>query len=188
VPSLERLLEHPAFEVLAVVTQPDKRRVAAIKQRLHRSRPSPDHLPVWQPQRVKKDAQTLTELKQTGADVFVVVAYGQILSQEILDMPQLGCINVHGSILPKYRGAAPFSVSLSRRNRNRHHNDVNGCGDGYGGNAAESFYTNSSARQCSRFGAEASSWGRFIGGNPVKLERQEIQPIPQESLRRPMRH
>jgi len=46
------------------------------------------------------------------------------------------------------------------------------------GNAAESFYTNSSARQCSRFGAEASSWGRFIG-EPL-LERQEIQPIPQE--------
>lgn len=114
VPSLERLLEHPAFEVLAVVTQPDKRR-----ERGNQLTPTPvktvalaHQIPVWQPQRVKKDAQTLTDLKQTGADVFVVVAYGQILSQEILDMPQLGCINVHGSILPKYRGAAPIQWCL----------------------------------------------------------------------------
>jgi len=70
------------------------------------------HLKVWQPQRVKKDTETLTQLQQTRADVFVVVAYGQILSQEILDMPRLGCINVHGSILPKYRGAAPIQWCL----------------------------------------------------------------------------
>ena len=110
VPSLERLLEHPAFEVLAIVTQPDKRR-----GRGNQTAPSPvktvaeaHHLPIWQPQRVKKDAQTLTQLQQAEADVFVVVAYGQILSQEILDMPRLGCVNGHGSILPKYRGAAPI--------------------------------------------------------------------------------
>jgi methionyl-tRNA formyltransferase len=113
VPSLERLLEHPAFEVLAVVTQPDKRR-----SRGNQTTPSPvktvalaHHLPVWQPTRVKKDAETL-QLLQPGADVFVVVAYGQILSQEILDIPKLGCINVHGSILPKYRGAAPIQWCL----------------------------------------------------------------------------
>ncbi len=110
VPTLEQLLAHPEFEVLAVVTQPDKRR-----GRGNQLIPSPvktvavsHQLPVWQPQRVKKDAETLTHLRQAQADVFVVVAYGQILSQEILDMPHLGCINVHGSILPKYRGAAPI--------------------------------------------------------------------------------
>ncbi|MBV8884887.1 MAG: methionyl-tRNA formyltransferase, partial [Chroococcidiopsidaceae cyanobacterium CP_BM_RX_35] len=114
VPTLERLLAHPAFEVLAVVTQSDKRR-----GRGNQLTPSPvktvaiaHNLPVWQPQRVKKDTETLTKLQETQADVFDVIAYGQILSQAILDMPQLACINVHGSILPKYRGAAPIQWCL----------------------------------------------------------------------------
>lgn len=114
VPSLERLLRHPEFEVLAVVTQPDKRR-----GRGNQLTPSPvkavalaHQIPVWQPQRIKKDPDTLAQLRHSGADVFVVVAYGQILSQEILDMPRLGCVNVHGSILPKYRGAAPIQWCL----------------------------------------------------------------------------
>lgn len=114
VPSLKRLLAHSAFNVLAVVTQPDKRR-----GRGNQFTPAPvkevaisHHLPVWQPKSVKKDAVTLDKLRSTEADVFVVVAYGQILSQEILDMPRLGCVNAHGSILPKYRGAAPIQWSL----------------------------------------------------------------------------
>jgi methionyl-tRNA formyltransferase len=114
VPTLEKLLCHREFEVLAVVTQPDKRR-----ERGNKLTPSPvkvvaNHynIPVWQPQRVKKNTETLTHLQQLDADVFVVVAYGQILSQKILDMPKLGCVNVHGSILPKYRGAAPIQWCL----------------------------------------------------------------------------
>ncbi|MBE9165978.1 methionyl-tRNA formyltransferase [Pleurocapsales cyanobacterium LEGE 06147] len=114
VPTLERLLNHPNFDVLAVVTQPDKRRgrgnemmPSAVKQvALKHS------LSIWQPKRVKKDRQTLAKLKESGADAFVVVAYGQILSPEILAMPKLGCINVHGSLLPKYRGAAPIQWSI----------------------------------------------------------------------------
>ncbi|MBD2077741.1 methionyl-tRNA formyltransferase [Phormidium sp. FACHB-592] len=114
VPSLERLLSHPAFNVLAVVTQPDKRRgrgsqlipspVKAIAQS--------HNLPLYQPKSVKKDEATLDYLKNTQADAFVVVAYGQILSQAILDLPRLGCVNAHGSILPRYRGAAPIQWSL----------------------------------------------------------------------------
>ena len=114
VPSLERLLDHPDLEVVGVVTQPDKRR-----GRGNQLSPSPvksvaiaRQLPVWQPERIKKSPETLTELRQLEADFFVVVAYGQILSQEILDMPRLGCVNVHGSILPKYRGAAPIQWCL----------------------------------------------------------------------------
>jgi methionyl-tRNA formyltransferase len=114
VPSLERLLAHPKFNVLAVVSQPDKRR-----GRGNHLTPSPikevaiaHQIPVWQPKRVKKDPETLEKLQASQADAFVVVAYGQILSQEILDMPSLGCINAHGSILPKYRGAAPIQWSL----------------------------------------------------------------------------
>jgi len=114
VASLDRLLKHSAFNVLAVVTQPDKRR-----GRGNQLTPSPvkelalaHQLPVWQPKSVKKDAETLTNLQAAHADAFVVVAYGQILSQAILAMPRLGCINAHGSILPKYRGAAPIQWCL----------------------------------------------------------------------------
>ncbi len=114
VPTLEKLLAHPEIEVMAVVTQPDKRR-----GRGNKLIPSPvksvaltHNIPVWQPRRVKKNAETLNLLRQANADVFVVVAYGQILSAEILDMPKLGCVNVHGSILPKYRGAAPIQWSI----------------------------------------------------------------------------
>ncbi len=114
VPSLEKLLHHPDIEVVGVVTQPDKRR-----GRGNQLSPSPvkavaiaNQLPVWQPERVKKSPETLNLLRQAEADFFVVVAYGQILSQEILDIPKLGCINVHGSILPQYRGAAPIQWCL----------------------------------------------------------------------------
>jgi methionyl-tRNA formyltransferase len=114
VPSLERLLAHPDFDVIAVVTQPDKRR-----GRGNQLMPSPvkaiadqQGLPIWQPRSVKKDLETLEKLRVGAADAFVVIAYGQILSQAILDMPRLGCVNAHGSILPKYRGAAPIQWSL----------------------------------------------------------------------------
>ncbi|MEB3887310.1 methionyl-tRNA formyltransferase [Lyngbya sp. CCY1209] len=114
VPSLEKLLAHPEMEVVAVVTQPDKRRGRGGK-----TSPSPVKaiainagLPVWQPRRVKKDADTLDQLRSAGADAFVVVAYGQILSPEILEMPRLGCVNAHGSLLPRYRGAAPIQWCL----------------------------------------------------------------------------
>jgi len=114
IPTLESLLQHPEFEVLGVVTQPDKRR-----GRGNQLTASPiktvalaHQLPVWQPKRLKKHQPTLNQLQLAEADAFVVVAYGQLLSQAILDMPKLGCINVHGSILPKYRGAAPIQWCL----------------------------------------------------------------------------
>ncbi len=114
VPTLEALFANPEFEVMAVVTQPDKRR-----GRGKELSPSPvklmavaHQIPVWQPKSVKKDAETLEKLKAAEADVFIVVAYGQILSQAILDIPKLGCVNVHGSLLPHYRGAAPIQWCL----------------------------------------------------------------------------
>jgi len=114
VPSLERLIGHPDIDVRAVVTQPDKRRGRGTQLT-----PSPvkavalaHQIPVWQPRSVKRHAETLEKLRQTQSDAFVVVAYGQILSQEILDMPRWGCINGHGSLLPAYRGAAPIQWCL----------------------------------------------------------------------------
>jgi methionyl-tRNA formyltransferase len=114
VPSLNRLLSHPNMRVVAVVTQPDKRR-----GRGNQLVPSPikevaiaHQIPVWQPRSIKKDPETIASLQALSADAFVVVAYGQILSQAILDLPRLGCINGHGSILPQYRGAAPIQWSI----------------------------------------------------------------------------
>ncbi|MGL5833834.1 MAG: methionyl-tRNA formyltransferase [Waterburya sp.] len=119
VPTLNKLLEHPDIEVLAVVTQPDKRRgrgsqtlPSAVKKLALEH-----NLPIWQPQRIKKERETLDKLRDTQADAFVVVAYGQILSSEILAMPKLGCINVHGSLLPQYRGAAPIQWSIVNGDR-----------------------------------------------------------------------
>ncbi len=112
--TLEKLISHNHHEVIAVVTQPDK-----IRGRGRKVSPSAvkafalkHNLPVWQPNRIKKDTTTLDLLVQTEADVFVVVAYGQILSRQILAIPKHGCINVHGSILPEYRGAAPIQWSI----------------------------------------------------------------------------
>ncbi|VEP16731.1 Methionyl-tRNA formyltransferase [Hyella patelloides LEGE 07179] len=114
VPTLEALIKHPDLKVIAVVTQPDKRR-----GRGNKTIPSAvkkvaveHNIEVWQPKSVKKNRETLDKLQQVQADAFVVVAYGQILSQEILDLPKFGCINVHGSLLPQYRGAAPIQWSL----------------------------------------------------------------------------
>ncbi|NMF82086.1 methionyl-tRNA formyltransferase [Nodosilinea sp. P-1105] len=111
VPSLQRLLAEPDFDVVAVVTQPDKRR-----GRGKQVQPSPvkqvalaaNGPTIVTPRRIKKDEDALATLATLQADAFVVVAYGQILSQRILDMPRLGCINGHGSLLPAYRGAAPI--------------------------------------------------------------------------------
>lgn len=114
VTTLEKLINSENHDVIAVVTQPDKKR-----GRGNKMIPSPvkedaiaHNLPVWQPTRIKKHQETLNLLKESQADAFVVVAYGQILSSEILTMPKFGCINVHGSILPEYRGAAPIQWSI----------------------------------------------------------------------------
>ena len=116
VPCLQRLGEHPsAFEVVGVVSQPDRP-----QGRGQQLSPPPVKvlaesfgIPVWQPQRLRRDEKTLAALSALDADVFVVVAYGQILSPQVLAMPRRGCINVHASLLPTYRGAAPIQWALA---------------------------------------------------------------------------
>ena len=111
VPSLKML--HETQEIICVVTQPDKP-----KGRGQKLLPSPvkifaqeKNLPILQPKKIKSP-EVVDELKKLRADLIVVVAFGQILSQEILDLPKFGCINVHASLLPKYRGAAPIEWCL----------------------------------------------------------------------------
>lgn len=100
-------------EVVAVVTQPDKE-----KGRGKEVQCSPvkecavkNNIPVFQPVKVKEENAVET-LRECGADIFVVAAFGQILSKEILSMPKFGCVNIHASLLPKYRGAAPIQWSI----------------------------------------------------------------------------
>lgn len=107
VPCLAAL--HEQCEVMAVITQPDKPRGRGQKMM-----PSPvkawavEHdLPVYQPEKIKTEEFT-AKLEEMKPDLMVVVAFGQILSQRILDIPEYGCINVHASLLPRYRGAAPM--------------------------------------------------------------------------------
>jgi methionyl-tRNA formyltransferase len=186
VPTLEKLLNHSEFEVLAVVTQPDKRR-----ERGNKLIPSPvkaiataHNLPVWQPERVKKDTETLTQLKQSDADVFVVVAYGQILSSKILNMPKLGCINVHGSILPKYRGAAPIQWCLYNGEKETGITTMLMDVGMDTGPMLQIATTPIGLLDNTQDLAErlAGIGGDLLVETLLKLERQEIQPIPQDNL------
>lgn len=185
VPTLERLLNNPEFEVLAVVTQPDKRR-----GRGNQLIPSPvknvaltHQLPVWQPQRVKKDAEGLENLRQTQADAFVVVAYGQILSQEILDMPKLGCINVHGSILPEYRGAAPIQWCLYHGKKETGITTMlMDAGMDTGAMLLKAYTPIAILDNAHDVGQRLSELGAdLLVQTLIKLERQQVQPIPQDS-------
>lgn len=101
-------------EITAVYTQPDKAkgRSGALVASPVKEYALSKGFAVYQPERIKR-AEYVEELKTIQADVYVVAAYGQILSQEILDIPKFGCINVHGSLLPKYRGAAPIQRSIA---------------------------------------------------------------------------
>lgn len=105
---LEALIE-AGHEIVLVVTQPDKQKgrgkqvmMTPVKECALKY-----DIPVFQPVKIKTE-ESVAELSKYEADVFVVAAFGQILSQEILDMPKKGCFNIHASLLPKYRGAAPI--------------------------------------------------------------------------------
>ncbi|MBU7006614.1 methionyl-tRNA formyltransferase [Phosphitispora fastidiosa] len=104
-----KALKDSGHEIITVVTQPDRP-----KGRGHRLTPPPVKkaaleagLRVWQPEKIKTP-ECVAELRQLSPDIIVVVAFGQLLSKEILEIPRYGCINVHASLLPKYRGAAPI--------------------------------------------------------------------------------
>lgn len=110
--TLEALLQS-RHQVVAVVTQPDKPKgrgkamqFTAVKEVAVRA-----EIPVLQPKKVR-EPEVVEEIRQFHPDVIVVVAFGQLIPKTILDMPQYGCVNVHASLLPKYRGAAPIQWAV----------------------------------------------------------------------------
>ena len=117
VPALKTLLEYPGAEVVGVFTQPDRP-----KGRGNRVVPGPVKIaaaeagvPVFQPEKIRKTGvETLRELKP---DLCVTAAFGQILSREILEIPPLGNINVHASLLPRHRGSAPIAHAIMSGDR-----------------------------------------------------------------------
>ena len=111
---LQALLKNPSYELVAVVTAPDHP-----KNRGQQIVPSPvkitaqnQSIKILQPERIKGDGKFAQELKSLEADVFLTAAYGQILPQEILAITRFGCLNVHGSLIPKYRGPSPINAVI----------------------------------------------------------------------------
>lgn len=118
VPALEKLYRE-GYEIPFVVTQPD-----AVRDRGKKVKFSPVKekalelgLRVEQPQKLRKDQEFLRLLKDTAPDLIAVAAYGQILPKEVLEIPVMGCVNIHGSLLPRFRGAAPVQRAIMEGDR-----------------------------------------------------------------------
>ncbi|MEY2578167.1 MAG: methionyl-tRNA formyltransferase [Verrucomicrobiota bacterium] len=112
-PVLRWLIESPEHELICVVTQPDKpvgreQRIEAppIKAAL-----AGNDMPIFQPKRIKNE-EAVAEIRALTPDVIVVMAYGQILPRAVLEIPRIACLNLHASLLPRHRGAAPIQASI----------------------------------------------------------------------------
>lgn len=169
--------------VTAVVTQPDK-----AKGRSGQAQFPPvkecavkHGIPVFQPVKIKAP-DAVEELKKFEADIFVVAAFGQILSKEILDMPKFGCVNIHASLLPKYRGAAPINwciingeketgVTIQQMNEGIDTGDIL---------AAKSMAIAPDETAESLFDKLSKLGAKLIVETLPKLERGEITPVPQD--------
>ena len=111
--SLKSLVE-AKYDIVGVVTNPDKPKGRGMKMVASpvKQYALEKGLKIYQPEKVRKNTEFIEEIKSLNPDVICVVAYGKILPKEILEIPKFGCINVHGSLLPKYRGAAPIQWAV----------------------------------------------------------------------------
>lgn len=112
--SLNSLIKS-GYEVDAIVTNPDKPKGRGMKMMMSPVKElamSYGIKKIYQPEKIRKNEEFINEIKKLNPDLICVVAYGKILPKEILDIPKFGCINVHGSLLPKYRGAAPIQWAV----------------------------------------------------------------------------
>ncbi len=113
-PALQALVKSPDHQVLAVVTQPDrpvgrqlKLAASPIKEAAFKL-----HIQIYQPEKISAPT-SVAQMKYLKPDLIVVAAYGQILSKEVLNLPKFGCLNIHASLLPKYRGASPIHAAIA---------------------------------------------------------------------------
>jgi methionyl-tRNA formyltransferase len=114
VPSLRHLIAHPDFQVEAVVTQPDRprgrgREIHSAPVKLAAVAAG---IPVYQPEKIRSD-EAHDYFQRLAPDAVVIIAYGQIVPKRLIEIPRLGWINLHGSLLPKYRGAAPINWAIA---------------------------------------------------------------------------
>lgn len=109
-----KALDKANYDVLSVVTNPDRPKGRGMKLIASPVKQYAEDrgMKIYQPKKVKGNTEFIEELKRQNPDVICVVAYGKILPKEVLEIPKYGCINVHGSLLPKYRGAAPIQWSI----------------------------------------------------------------------------
>lgn len=114
VPSLQALIDNVHFSVAAVVTQPDRPagRSGELKASPVKQLALEHGLPILQPGEVKNNPELIKAIQSITPDVIVVVAYGKILPQELLDIPAHGIVNIHASLLPKHRGASPIAAAI----------------------------------------------------------------------------
>lgn len=111
--SLESIY-NAGYNIIGVVTNPDKPKGRGMKMIASpvKEYAVSKNIPIYQPLKVKNNIEFIDEIKALNPDIICVVAYGRILPKEILEIPKYGCINVHGSLLPKYRGAAPIQWAV----------------------------------------------------------------------------
>jgi len=114
VPSLQVLIDNQNFEVNLIITQPDKPigRNKILKPSPIKELALINNIEVITPNKIKGNVEVKEKIKQAKPDVIVVAAYGKILPQEILNIPKMGTVNIHASLLPKYRGASPIVSSI----------------------------------------------------------------------------
>lgn len=111
--SLEKIYE-AGHKIIGVVTNPDRPKGRGMKMIASpvKEYALSKNIPVYQPEKVRNNPEIIEKIRELNPEVICVVAYGKILPKEILEIPKLGCINVHGSLLPKYRGAAPIQWAV----------------------------------------------------------------------------
>ena len=109
-----KAIHKAGHNIMLAVSQPDKQQGRNMKMTMTPIKQFcvENNIEILQPEKIRKNTEFIEKIKSLNPDVIVVVAYGKILPKEILDIPRLGCINVHGSLLPEYRGAAPIQWSV----------------------------------------------------------------------------
>lgn len=184
VATLEKLYQNE-YNVQAVFTQPDKP-----KGRGHKLAPPPvkvlaaeHNTPVYQPESLKKNADEYVDLlKKLNPECIVVAAYGKILPKEVLEIPEYGCVNVHGSLLPKYRGAGPIQWSVLNDEKET---GITTMLMGEGLDTGDMLLQKATEIGENETAAELFDRLAVMGGELLvetleKLEKGEITPVPQD--------